>query len=399
MTSARLILHADMDAFYASIEQRDEPSLRGLPVVIGGLGKRGVVSTCSYEARVFGVHSALPTAIARQRCPQAVYLPGRIAHYAAVSAQLRAIFEEFTDLVEPLSLDEAFLDVTGSARLFGSGEHMARRLQDRVAEELRLGVSVGVASNKFVAKVASDREKPRGITVVPRGGEAAFLAPLPVRSLWGVGPATAERLTALGVHTVGQLADFEHARLCAALGDGLAAHVSALARGRDDRPVIVDREAKSIGRETTFEDDLVERASCHEILLRLAEDVGRRLRAAGLRAHTVRLKLRHPPFVTLSRQVRLDQASDDELQIYREAQALFDAARPSRRPVRLLGVTAADLRPASEGRQAELFGAAADTRGAAVREALDAVRVRFGASSVRRAGTGADTDPEAPGAS
>lgn len=387
MTAARLVLHADMDAFYASIEQRDDPSLRGKPVVIGGLGKRGVVSTASYEARRFGVHSALPTAIALRRCPQAVFLPPRMAHYAEVSARLRAIFHEFTDLVEPLSLDEAFLDVTGSARLLGDGESMARRLQQRVLEELRLGVSVGVASNKFVAKVASDREKPRGITVVPPGEEAAFLAPLPVGSLWGVGPATRERLAALGVNTVGDVAALDPARLRTALGESLGAHVAALAVGHDERPVVVEREAKSIGRETTFGDDLIERAACHEVLLRLAEDVGRRLRAAGLRARTVRLKLRHPPFVTLSRQARLDPPSDDELTLFREAARLFDAARPDARPVRLLGVTGADLQPADTARQTGLFDAPATTPDPKLHATLDAVRARFGPNAIRRAGS------------
>lgn len=397
---SRTILHADMDAFYAAVEQRDDPGLRGLPVIVGGLGRRGVVSTASYEARAFGVHSAMPTAQARRLCAHGVYLRPRMATYAAVSAQLRALFDAFTDRVEPLSLDEAFLEVTGSQRLFGSGEEIARALRRRVREETGLTVSVGVAGSKFVAKVASDLRKPDGLTIVPPGGEAAFLAPLPTSRLWGAGPATQARLLALGCRTLGDVAALAPQRLVAALGESLGRHVAALAQGHDERPVVVDETPRSVGRETTFEFDLVEEAACLDVLLALSEDVGRRLRRLELKANTVRLKLRHPPFETHTRQHRLPEPTHRDARLYAEARALFNAARPGRRPVRLLGVTAADLQPARAERQAELFtaSAAADEEHG-IDQTLDAIRQRFGPGAAHRMGRGTDRGTTSPPAS
>jgi DNA polymerase-4 len=384
----RTILHADMDAFYAAIEQRDDPSLRGKPVVVGGLGRRGVVSTASYEARIFGVHSALPTERARKLCPHAVFLTTRMEAYTAVSAQVREVFEAFTDEVEPLSLDEAFLDVSGSRRLFGDGPSIGEAIRRRVFEETGLTVSVGVASNKFVAKVASDLDKPDGLTVVPVGGEGAFLAPLPTSRLWGAGAATQKRLASLGCRTIGDVQRVGDDVLRRVLGERSGAHLAALSRGEDERPVVTGGLPKSVGRETTFQDDLRDEAACLDVLLALSEDVGRRLRHRGLVASTVRLKLRHPPFETHSRQRKLDPPSASDEVLYGTARALFLEARPDRRPVRLLGVTGADLAAADEPRQGGLFDQG--PQGSPVDGALDAIRDRFGGGAAGRLGQSGD---------
>jgi DNA polymerase-4 len=242
----RTILHADMDAFFAAVEQRDRPELRGKPVIVGGTGRRGVVSTASYEARVYGVHSAMPMAQARELCPDGVFVPGRMAVYVAVSRQVRAVFEEFTPQVEPLSLDEAFLDVTGSRALFGDGERIGQQLRARVRERTGLTISVGVATSKYVAKVASDVDKPDGLTVVAPGAEAAFLAPLPLRRLWGAGPRTQQRLLDLGYHTLGDLQALDRAAMDRLFGENSGGHYFELCRGVDAREVEVDREGSTI---------------------------------------------------------------------------------------------------------------------------------------------------------
>ncbi|HEX5586975.1 MAG TPA: DNA polymerase IV, partial [Acidimicrobiia bacterium] len=253
------ILHVDLDAFYASVEQRADPALRGRPVIVGGLGPRGVVAAASYEARAFGVHSALPMARARRLCPDGVFLAPRFDAYAEASQVVMAIFRSFTPLVEPIASDEAFLDVAGAARLHGSGVECATAIRARVRAETELTASVGVATTKLLAKLASDSAKPDGLLVIEPGTELAFLHPLPVRRLWGVGPATERRLTALGVHTIGELAQIDEAALIAALGDASGRHLAALAWNRDDRPVEPGREVKSIGNETTFPRDLTDR--------------------------------------------------------------------------------------------------------------------------------------------
>jgi len=382
----RVILHADMDAFYAAIEQRDQPELAGRPVIVGGLGPRGVVATASYEARRFGVHSAMPTARARRLCPQGCFLRPRMEAYTAVSDQVLEEFLSFTDLVEPLSLDEAFLDVTGSVRLFGDGPEIARALRRRVAERTGLTVSVGVASTKYVAKVASDLHKPDGLTVVPPGGEREFLAPLPVRRLWGAGRVLGARLEALGLATLGDVASAPVERLTGALGEAAGRHLHALSLGLDERDVLPEREARSVSRETTFAQDVSDDGALRSVLLGLAEDVGRRLRASRLKARTVRLKLRYPPFETLLRQQRLPAASDDDLLLYRTALALLDATRPAGRPVRLLGLGTSDFEGApGAGVQLELFTPRSEAA-ARVNRTLDAIRERFGPSAAGRAG-------------
>jgi DNA polymerase-4 len=383
----RVILHCDMDAFYAAIEQRDDPALRGKPVIVGGLGKRSVVSTASYEARKFGVHSAMPGARAHELCPHGIFVKPRMGVYAEESRKIRGVFETYTPLVEPLSLDEAFLDVTASRGLFGDGPAVARRVKEDVKRLTKLTVSIGVAASKYVAKVASDLHKPDGLTVVPPGTEAAFLAPLPVSRLWGAGRVTEARLARLGLRTIGDVQKLGLEELRAALGGSFGEHFHALSRGLDSRPVEPELDPKSIGRETTFEDDLTDDDACRAVLLELCESVGRRLRREGARARTVRVKIRFPPFETLTRQVKLERATRDDDEIYRAAASLFAAARAPGSPVRLLGVALADLTLGETATQHGLFeqpgrGASRDR----LHNALDAIRDRFGEDAIRRGG-------------
>jgi DNA polymerase-4 len=385
--NSRVILHCDMDAFYAAIEQRDRPELRGRPVVVGGLGPRGVVATASYEARRFGVHSAMPMAIARRKCPNAVILPPRMADYLAVTDEVRAVFDSITPLVEPLSLDEAFLDVTGSALELGDGTTIARRIQAEVEARTQLTISIGVASSKFVAKVASDLRKPRGIVVVPPGTEAEFLAPLPLGRLFGAGKVTLAKWERAGLSTIADLLTADRALLDAGVGRESAEHFLTLARGIDPRAVVPDRDPKSIGRETTFDDDLDDPAALDRVLAGLADDVGRRLRAAGCSAQVIRVKLRYPPFETHSAQHRLRAPTDDDLTILHTARALLEQARDNGRPLRLLGVTGADLVPTSDRpRQLDLFETMPRSRQRQreLSSAVDRLRERFGDAIVRR---------------
>jgi DNA polymerase IV len=381
MAAARTVLHADMDAFYAAVEQRDRPELRGKPVVVGGIGPRSVVSTASYEARKFGVRSAMPGAEARRKCPHAIFVAPRMDVYAAVAAEIRAVFESYTDLVEPLSLDEAFLDATASRALFGDGESIARRLKNDVRRKTGLTVSVGVASNKFVAKIASDLRKPDGLVVVPFGSEEAFLDPLPVSRFWGAGAKALERFATLDLRTIGDVRRRSEGDLVAAFGATTARRFFEQARGLDRRPVVPDREAKSIGRETTFETDVVSGDVLRATLLKLCDDVGRRLRADGFAASTIRLKLRDPDFTTRGRQRRVEPTSDDAA-IYKVARDLFDALWDKRTGVRLLGVSAASLstETAVQGRLFE----SEDKKGSRVAVAVDRIRERFGKASIGR---------------
>lgn len=385
-----------MDAFFASVEQRDEPSLRGRPVIVGGLGRRGVVAAASYEARTFGVHSAQATAVARRLCPQGHFVPPRMNSYTAASRAVRKIFDSFTDLVEPLSLDEAFLDVTGSLRLFGDGPAIARRLRREVLRATELTVSVGVASSKYVAKVASDLDKPDGLTVVPVGGEAAFLAPLPIQRLWGAGKVMRRRLSDLGWQTIGDLQQQSLEQLVAALGEHAGVHFHALCRGQDPRPVEGGGVPRSVSRERTFAEDVSDEDTLHAVLLDHAEDVGRRLRRQGLAGRTVRLKIRYPPFETRTRQARLANPTSDDACIYRQGRELLAAARAGARPVRLLGLGLSDLCAADADVQGELFAPAAAVPADTVNRTLDAIRERFGGSAAGRLGPRSGPDGEAP---
>ena len=333
------ILHIDMDAFFAAVEQRDRPELRGKPVVVGAPpDQRGVVSTCSYEARVFGVRSAMPSREAFQRCPQAIFLPPDMPRYAAVSRQVFAIFERFTPLVEPVSVDEAFLDVTGSRRLFGEPEAIGINIRAAIQSELGLTASVGVANNKFLAKLASESNKPDGLTIVPRDRTAqlAFLAPLPVGRLWGVGKVTRELLEQHGLATVGDLQRASEATLIPIIGRNSAAHLLRLAYGEDDREIETESEEKSISREYTFPVDCRDADRMRAILRDLVDDVGRRLRESGKYASVGRLKLRWADFQTLTRQRSFALPVCDDFTLRRMALELFEA-EPRIQPVRLIG--------------------------------------------------------------
>ena len=377
------ILHVDMDAFYAAIEQRDRPELRGTPVIVGGLGPRGVVSAASYEARPFGVRSALPMATARRLCPRGVFLPVRMKHYAAVGHQIRDIFLAYTPLVEPLSLDEAFLDVRGCEGLFGPAPAIARQIKDRIKAETGLTASVGVAPNKFLAKLASDFGKPDGFVVLPPEKVAAFLAPLPVGRLWSVGAKAEQRLHALGLHTVGDLAARPERVLADHFGES-GRHLWQLAHGRDDRPVVPDREAKSVSTETTFAHDLEDRAVLRVWLVDLVDQLAGRLRREGLRARTVELKVRAADFRTWTRAQSLPEPTDRTEEIRHAAQALFDRTLLKERfPVRLLGVGASKL-TRETAVQGSLFDDGTPQRQAALDRAVDAIRGQFGAGAIRR---------------
>ena len=383
----RTILHVDMDAFYVSVELRRRPELRGKPVVVGGTGPRGVVAAASYEARRFGVHSALPSAVARRRCPQAVFLAGDHALYASVSEQVHEIFQRYTPTVEGLALDEAFLDVTGATRLFGEGVEIANRIRDDVAGELALSCSVGVAPNKFLAKLASVEAKPtarpegivpgRGVVEVRPGHELEFLHPLPVKRLWGVGPVTLEKLERLGVRTVRDLSVLGERTVTSALGRSQGLHLLALANAVDDRPVEVDRDAKSIGHEETYPRDLVDHASLERELVRLSDAVASRLRQQGVAGRTVTLKVRFAGFHTVTRSVTVASPVDT-------GPELVAAVRPALREldvavgVRLLGVSAGNL--AAPNRQLSLLDDVEAPSKAA--GAIDEIRARFGTTAI-----------------
>ncbi len=382
MTQARrrTILHVDLDAFFAAVEQRDRPELRGRPVIVGGGGPhdRGLVSTASYEARRFGVRSAMPLRTAGALCPDAVFLPVDGRKYAAVSREVMAILRRFTPLVEPVSIDEAFLDVTASEALFGDGQAIARSIKAAVRDEILLTSSVGVATTKLVAKIASDLRKPDGLVVVAPGDEAAFLAPLEVTRLWGVGPRTATALRELGVATIGDLAALPVDHLVRRLGrHGAALHDRAL--GIDPDPVEDPEAAKSIGHEHTFDTDTNDRDTIERTLLAMAEGVSGRLRRAGLRAGTVAVKIRSSDFRTVTRQRTLAEPTDLTEPIWHTA---LELARPELRGirVRLIGVTASHL---ATPHQLALF-AVEDDRRRRAELAADDIRRRFGQRSVTR---------------
>ena len=378
----RTILHVDMDAFYAAVEERDRPELRGKPVIIGadprGGAGRGVVSTASYAARRFGVASAMPISTAWRLCPQGVFIAPDMAKYSEVSKQIRVVFEAFTDLVEPISVDEAFLDVTASVRLFGDGETIARKIKARIRDETKLTASVGVATAKLIAKIASDLKKPDGLVVVPPGTERAFLAPLPVRRLWGIGPKMEERLAKLGVHTIGQLAEAKVTRLLGTHGLDL----QRLARGEDDRPVVSDSgPAQSVSVEHTFDADQGDSRELRRALLRLADELSRRLRAESMAGRTITLKYRDETFKTTtharSRKAPTNVAAD----LFTLAAALFDEVHGSLK-VRLLGIGVSGF---DEPAQKSLFEDEGSARGAKIDGVRDRVREKFGKTALVRA--------------
>ncbi|MBU0741344.1 DNA polymerase IV [bacterium] len=381
----RSILHVDMDAFFASVEVLDDPRLRGRPVIVGGTPEgRGVVSAASYEARAYGVHSAMSAARAVRLCPEGVFLRPRGARYAEISGRVFDIFHDFTPLVEPLSMDEAFLDVNGSLRLFGSAEQIGRRIKDRIRREIGLVASVGVAPNKFLAKLASDLEKPDGFVVVELERVQELLDPLPVSRLWGVGPRAQEALRAQGIRLVRDIRLSDAARLERGLGPALARHVAALAEGRDDRPVVPDHAAMSIGHEVTFAADIGDRDALIDILDGLADKVARRLRRAGLAARTVQLKARYPDFSTRTRSLTLPAPTDTMRALRDAGRELFDAHLGRLgRPLRLIGITAQNLEHAGD-RPAELFPDQAQERDRTLDALTDEAVDRFGRGALRR---------------
>jgi len=386
------ILHLDLDAFYASVEQLDDPGLRGRPVIVGGTSGRGVVCAASYEARRFGVRSAMPTAEARRRCPDGVFLSPRFDRYGELSRVVFGLYRRYTPLVEPLSLDEAFLDVTASRALHGAPEAIAAAVKREVRAGTGLVVSAGIADCKMAAKIASDLGKPDGLVCVPPGTTAEFLAPLPVSRLWGVGRVTEQALRALGIATVGDLARFPEQVLVERFGSQ-GAHMRALARGDDPRPVVPDEEAKSVGAEDTFERDLSGDEALLPQLLDQSVRVARRLREAGLRGRTVTLKVKYADFEQVTRRATLEVATDDAAEIYRAIREGLSRADLSR-AVRLTGVSVSGFEEGSA--QLGLFGAAGPPGGkrAALNAAIDALADRYGEGAVKPA-TLAERAPEA----
>jgi DNA polymerase-4 len=381
------IIHIDMDAFYASVEQRDHPELRGKPVIVGGIAGRGVVCAASYEARKFGVHSAMPISIARRLCPRGIFVPVRMNHYAEISQQIRAIFLSFTPLVEPLSLDEAFLDVHGCESLFGSPPEIARKIKDRIRSETQLIASVGVAPNKFLAKLASDIGKPNGYVVVQPDQVTAFLSPLPVSRIWGIGKKTEPRFHAIGIRTIGQLAACPEKALIDRFGE-MGRHVWHLANGRDDRIVVADREAKSISTETTFAQDIGDRAVLRVWLLDQVDQVASRLRREGVWAKTLDLKIRSSEFRTVTRSTTLKEATNSTDTLWKAASELFERALPEEMlPLRLLGFGVSKLtRDAAV--QGDLFGdgesVSVNKRRGDLDRAIDDIREQFGGAAIKR---------------
>jgi DNA polymerase IV len=376
----RTILHADLDAFYASVEVLDDPSLQGKPVIVGGRrDERGVVSAASYEARGFGVQSAMPLRTAARRCPDGVFLPGRPDRYRELSEQVMAIFASYTPLVEPISLDEAFLDVSGSAAAFGDGETIARAIKRRVRDEVGLVVSVGVATNKLCAKIASDLRKPDALVLVPPGEEAAFLAPLPIRRLWGVGPQAQAALADYGVTTIGQLAALPSATLHRRFGRH-GEELAMRACGIDPASVEPMQAPKSVGHEHTFGTDSADPRRLEATLLDLAESVASRLRRHDLAAGAVQLKLRYEGFETLTRQAPLPRQTRESEPLYATALALLQKTLVPGRGVRLIGLTAISL---TDVQQLTLLDAADRTDRLA--RSIDLVRERFGERAITRA--------------
>jgi DNA polymerase-4 len=391
----RVILHVDMDAFFVSVELRARPDLVGKPVVVGGTGRRGVVAAASYEARRFGVRSAMPSLRARRLCPHAVFLPGSYEAYAAASADVSEILGRYTPKIEPISVDEAFLDVSGATALFGDGATIGRSIRSDVSTALGLTCSVGVAPNKFLAKMASVEAKPRalpdriepglGVFEVLEGRETAYLHPLPVRRLWGVGPATHERLSRLGVRTIGELAKVPEASLRGVLGAAGAARLLELAAGIDERPVEVDRPVKSIGHEETYSTDLHDRDEISAQLVRLADGVASRLRASEVGARTITLKVRDSTFATVTRSRTLPRGIDTAPAIVEIVTTLMESVTPAG-GVRLLGVSASKF--AAPAEQLELALVAGDDAAATASRwsdasvVIDQVRAKFGRTAI-----------------
>jgi len=378
------ILHVDMDAFFAAVEQLDNPELRDKPVLVGGNPReRGVVAAASYEARPFGCHSAMPMAKALHLCPKAIVVAPRFERYEEVSRKIFDVFDRFTPLVEALSIDEAFLDVAGLVRLFGSPDQIARELKQRIKAETKLTASAGVAPNKFLAKLASDLEKPDGLVIVRPDQVQAFLDPLPISRLWGVGKATLPRFEELGVRTFGDARRLTESELRERFGEA-GGQFYRLVRGIDDHEVVPDREAKSMSNEITFPVDLEDHECLRAVLLEQAEQVARRLRRYGLTARTVTLKIRSGDFTTITRRMTLEAATDQTDVLWHAVGELFDRwSRQEAFPVRLIGMGVSQL-TAGTGQQLSLFGQEEARRRRALDRTLDTIRDRFGEDAIAR---------------
>jgi len=381
----RVVIHVDMDEFFAAVEKLDHPELRGKPILVGGDPRgRGVVATASYEARAFGCHSAMPMAKAVRLCPHAVLVPPHFDRYSAVSEQVFEVFHRFTPLVEGLSIDEAFLDVTGCEGLFGPGPAIARQIKDQIRQDTGLTASVGVAPNKFLAKLASDLKKPDGLVVIQQEDAQALLDPLPVRKIWGIGPAAEKALARINVQTIGQLRRAPRELLERAFGKDGAEHYLRLSQGLDDRPVETGGQAKSIGQETTFVHDVDDLEKLRTVLLGQVEEIARKLREQKLLARTLSLKIRYGDFTTLSRSSTLNAPSDVTAQLWETAQGLLDAwASRAFTPLRLLGVHLSGL-VSPAGRQLSLFEEVDNIRQSRLDKALDDIATRFGGGAVKR---------------
>ena len=379
-----MILHVDMDAFYASVEIRDRPELASLPVVVGGTPDgRGVVCAANYIAREFGIHSAQPAAQAAKLCPHATFLRPRMDYYAKISQQIREIFDRFTPLVEPLSLDEAFLDVTGSEAIFGSSVEIGQQIKEAIQDELDLVASVGVAPNKFLAKIASDLDKPNGFVIVDPEAIQDFLDPLPVRRIWGVGPTTGKTLSRIGIHFIGELRQLDHNAMTHLLGDH-GHHLWELAHGRDPRSVVPERLAKSISHETTFARDIDDLEVLRAWGLELAEQVGCRLRRKKTKGRTVQLKIRFSDFRTFTRAKTRSNPTNTTAEIGETATEMLEQImqdQPS--PVRLLGVGVSGF-GGDRQRQLSLFDEAQHQSEQRIDETTDEIRNRFGSGALRR---------------
>ena len=379
----RRIIHVDLDACYASVEELLDPTLAGKPIIVGGdPAQRGVVSSASYAARAYGVRSAMPVSQALRLCPQAIVIPPHPREYERRSRAIMALLHEITPTVEPISIDEAFLDVTGCELLWGSVEQISHLIQGRILDEHGLDVSLGIASSKLVAKIACGTGKPKGLVIVLAGEEAAFLAPLPIESLWGVGRVTGARLRALGIQTIGDLARWQQDALQREFGE-LGQMLYAYARGIDTSPVHTARERRSISQERTFGQDVADAQILHQALLKMTERVSARLRAHKLTAQTVRIKLRFPDFTTITRQVTLLQPTDQTGLIHAQAETLLSAAWPQGQPVRLLGIAVSGLLERS-GYQLGLFERT-DQRRIRLDRTVDEIRSRYGDRAIVRA--------------
>ncbi|HEY5945969.1 MAG TPA: DNA polymerase IV [Kofleriaceae bacterium] len=383
----RTILHVDLDAFYAAVEQRDDPKLRGKPVLVGGSARRGVVASCSYEARKFGIHSAMPMAIAMRLCPSAIVVRHRMDRYAEASHHFFKILGDYSPDVEGLSLDEAFLDLTGSERLLGDAKTIAQTIKQRVRSELSLVASVGVAPIKLAAKIASDIDKPDGLRVITPEGLLPFLHALPMTRLWGVGAATREILASMGLSTIGDVARYPEAALVGRLGAVTGHHLAALARGEDTRPVISDQEAVTIGHQETFDEDVDDKGELTVILLDQADRVAHRLRDHELRARAVVLIIKYDDFRQITRRTTLDSATSDGGVLARTAIELLSKVPIEDRKgmrVRLCGISAQNLEPRDAPRQLG-FDEAAREKGERLGDTLDKVAAKFGKSAIKRA--------------